>query len=382
VGIAEGRFAASLAARRAKRVAVVERGGAERFVAPFPVATLERRELSDLLVRLGVRTLGELAALPAPAVLARFGVEGVIAHRLARGLDEFPLVVRTPPPELAVVAELESPAESVEEAAFVGKALADELAERLDVAGLACSRVLIRVQTVHGEEHTRSWRFSGELNAAAVAQRVRWQLEGWMGDPGPEQPTGGLSLLAISPEEVHPSRGEQLALWGGSARSARDDQVVRALARVQGLLGPEGVTTAVLAGGRDPVERARVVPWGDPVPPAPTGKLAGSTWPGRLPAPAPAVVHHPPGPARVLDPSGDEVEVTARGLLSGVPATVSVCGGPSETVAGWAGPWPVEGRWWEAGTRRRARLQVCLIGGSAYLLAMSGGSWWVDATYD
>ena len=59
-------------------------------------------ELPDLLARLGIRTLGAFAALPARAVVARFGAPGEAAHRLARGLDERPLAARTPPPDLAV----------------------------------------------------------------------------------------------------------------------------------------------------------------------------------------------------------------------------------------------------------------------------------------
>jgi protein ImuB len=52
-------------------------------------------------------------------------------------------------------------------------------------------------------------------------------------------------------------------------------------------------------------------------------------------------------------------------------------------VAAWAGPWPTEERWWDGqSARRRARVQLCLADGSAHLLALEGGQWWVEATYD
>ena len=90
VGIADGPFAAERAARRG---VVVPAGRERRVPVRLPgVATLGDAELADLLVRLGIRTLGQLAALPAPSVLARFGPAGAVAHRLARGLDERPLV--------------------------------------------------------------------------------------------------------------------------------------------------------------------------------------------------------------------------------------------------------------------------------------------------
>src|SRR5580704_5163472 len=147
VGVADGRFAASLAARSTDTVLVVPPRASAEFLAPVPVAALDRPDLADLLTRLGLTTLGHLAGLPAGAVLARFGPDGAGAHRLARGLDERPLAARTPPPDLAVTAELDPPAERVDVAAFTAKALADELHQRLAHLGLACTMVTIEAET-------------------------------------------------------------------------------------------------------------------------------------------------------------------------------------------------------------------------------------------
>ena len=152
--------------------------------APCPVAALDRPELADLLARLGLTTLGHLAALPAAIVLARFGTDGAVAHRLARGLDERPLAARTPPPDLAVTAELDPPAERVDMAAFVAKALADELHGASPRSGLACTRIAIEAETEHGEHLVRLWRHDGALTAGAIAERVRWQLDGWLSSGG------------------------------------------------------------------------------------------------------------------------------------------------------------------------------------------------------
>ncbi len=184
------------------------------FLAPFPVSVLDRPELADLLARLGLHTLGDLAALPAATVLARFGTDGALAHRLARGLDERPLAARTPPPDLAVTAELDPPAERVDMAAFVAKALADELHQRLAALGLACTRIAIEAETEHGEHLVRLWRHDGALTARAIAERVRWQLDGWLSSGAT---TAGLTLLRLTPDEVKPDHGRQLGFWGGSA---------------------------------------------------------------------------------------------------------------------------------------------------------------------
>lgn len=90
VGVADGLFAAGLAAAVAAdgdgAPTVVPPGDTPRFLAPWPVDVLERPELADLLRRLGIRTLGDFAALPRRHVLARFGADGDRCHRVARGL--------------------------------------------------------------------------------------------------------------------------------------------------------------------------------------------------------------------------------------------------------------------------------------------------------
>src|SRR5690606_30070602 len=84
----------------------------------------------------------------------------------------------------------------------------------------------------------------------------------------------------------------------------------------------------------------------------------------------------------VLDAAGRPVRVDGRGEVSAPPATVATGGQRAEVVA-WAGPWPYDERWWDPGRhRRRARLQVATAGGAAHLLAIEGGRWWVEATYD
>jgi protein ImuB len=94
-GVAPSRFAAVAAATRARvRRPVIVAGGREaarELLATMPVALLRARpglaELPDALERLGVGTLGELAALPPAALADRFGKEGLLAHELAVGGD-------------------------------------------------------------------------------------------------------------------------------------------------------------------------------------------------------------------------------------------------------------------------------------------------------
>ena len=108
IGVADGRAASAIAARRASRsssgVIVVPPGTSTEFVDRLPIAWLRElgeisADLVDLFVRLGLRTLGQLAGLGAGDVLARFGAEGLHAHRLAGGADRRPTAATDPPAE-------------------------------------------------------------------------------------------------------------------------------------------------------------------------------------------------------------------------------------------------------------------------------------------
>jgi protein ImuB len=364
------------------------------------VGAIEQPELADLLVRLGIHTLGALAALPAADVTARFGPAGAHARRLAAGLDPRPPDARRPPPELLVATELDPPALQVEQVAFVARPLAEELVARLTAQALACTRLRVEVETEHDELQRRCWRDEGTLTPLAMAERVRWQLDGWLSSP--RRPTGGISWLRLVPEEVVADQGAQQGFWGG--RSRGDERAGRALARVEGLLGPEAVTVPVRHGGRSPAEQVVRVPAssapGDrprgPSPDHPSARRpqrrrAGpgaarepevQPWPGRIPPPAPAVVHLRPLPAALVDAHDRLVVVSGRGMISATPVAVAIDGRRPEAVVRWAGPWVADERWWDGDARRRrARLQVVTPTG-AHLLALEGGRWWAEATYD
>ena len=85
----------------------------------------------------------------------------------------------------------------------------------------------------------------------------------------------------------------------------------------------------------------------------------------------------------MLDAAGVPVAVSGRGEPSAPPATLSVSVASPTGVVAWAGPWPVEERWWDPpAARRRARFQLVTADGVARLVALESGRWWIEATYD
>jgi protein ImuB len=395
-GIAEGLFAAQLAAWAGApgAVTVVAPGQTREFLAAHPVSVLGSEELAALLPRLGVRTLGEFAALPASEVMSRFGAPGTLAHRLARGLDPRPLAARQVPADLSARAEFDPPAQLAEPVVFAAKALAERMHAGLAARGFACVRVQVTALCADGREITRLWRHDGLLSALAVAERVRWQLAGWQagqdgrragqegcrgsegaGEDGIQG--GGITELRLVPDQLVRDGGRQLGLWGDAVVS---DRVARAALRVQAMLGHGAVTRPVLAGGRGPAEQVTLVPFGDAQEPA---LPADRPWPGRIPVPGPATICRDPLPARITDSSGTAVTVTGRAQVSAPPARVSIDGGPWLAVTAWAGPWPVTERWWQPRlARRRARFQLVTDDGAAWLAAVQNGHWLIEARYD
>jgi protein ImuB len=391
VGIADGRFTSAVAARlAADRPVIVPPRGSAAFLASRPVAWLAEvgeldAELVGLFARLGLARLGDLAALSTGDVLARFGPPGRHAHRLASGSDDRPADAADPPPERRVERTFDDPVIQLDTLVFVGKHLADELVAGLAVEGRVCTRLVVTAETEHGERCERAWYRAAGLSAPAMVERVRWQLDGWANQPGGL--TGGVVLLRLAPDEIRGDDGDQLGLWGG--RSAADERAARAVTRLTGLVGDRAVLVPAWQGGRLPGDRYRWVPAAttDLVDPDDTAerlrpRLDGGPWPGAVPAPSPAVVLSEARPAELVDAAGRPVEVSGRGELSSPPASLAIDGRDPQPVTAWAGPWPLDERWWEPRRHRRlARLQVVTADGAAHLVVAEHRRWWVAAAY-
>ena len=408
VGVADVLAVAVLAARRST---IVPPGGSAEFCAPLPITELardpaisppERAVLTDLLVRLGINTIGAFAALPEIKVATRFGADAVQAHRLARGSAERGVSRRHIPDELTVEQTCDPPLDRVDTAAFAARALADRFHTRLADAGLACIRLAITADTERGARLSRIWRCAKPLTAAATADRLRWQLDGWLtagrtaqpGDlteDGYPQGPGAIVRLTLEPVEAIGAGLIQYGLWGSDGQD--DQRAGWAFARVQGLLGPESVLTPVLSGGRGPADRITLVPWGQEKTAA---RDPSAPWPGALPAPSPTrLALSDPEIVTVLDPAGLPVLFTGRGLLTGSPSWIDQRG-ERQRIDAWAGPWVLDERWWTCAplipgtpgclvnrpTRYLARLQVVTDAGVAMLMRFGADGWQLEGVYD
>jgi protein ImuB len=198
-------FAAALATR--PRRTTIIRGSAREHLAPLPIALLRSRSstapLVSTLERLGIATLGELAALPRAALADRFGAIGIEAHGLVCGEDA--------PPRARVIEEpLEERFDLAEAADGPGlehalDLLIDRLLARPERRGRTLRAATIAARLVDGG----SWRTSVTFREA-LAQPLRMRLAL---APRLALLPAPADLLVLSVERFGPSSAAQRGLF-------------------------------------------------------------------------------------------------------------------------------------------------------------------------
>lgn len=374
IGVADDLFSAEQAARRAELQGwrVIAPGGSAEFLRGLPIEVLQDADLVGVLQRLGLYSLGDLAALPARDVLTRFGAYGAKVHRLASGVDQVQPATRTPPPDLVTEVVFEPALVSVEAVSFSVRRTADEFVAGLAKEGLVCTALRVEAEADDAKRtllSARSWVHSRWFGAADVVDRVHWQLQA---SPAGVLVGAPLGLVRFVPEVVEPSAAHADGLWGGGT----DELIDRGVARVQAMLGYDAVVVPVRQGGRSPADRQLLVPWGERPRAVRSPDLP---WPGSIPSPAPTRVFVEPWATAVVGPGGRPVLLNDRGVLTCAPERFHTGSGGSgwQRVQEWAGPWPVS----EHGSLV-ARIQVVGVDGSAWLMRCDGDRWWTEAAYD
>jgi DNA polymerase-4 len=173
VGVASTKFVAKLASSRAKPdgLLVVPHGAVVQFLHPLPIGALwgvgERTE--EVLTRLGLRTIGDLAASQEATLIAAVGqAAGSHLYALAWGRDERGVTPNEP--ERSIGAE-ETFARDVDDAAIIRRELlrlSERCAARLRASGQVGRTVSIKVRFADFTTITRSRTLSEPTDVARV----------------------------------------------------------------------------------------------------------------------------------------------------------------------------------------------------------------------
>ena len=419
VGVGDSRLAAQIAAH-ASAVAsnsanvfapyVVEPDKTSEWLAPQSVRVLSEfaninRETISLLERLGLNTLHDVCTLSESVLAGRFGELGVELHRLARGDEQYPLAVVPHPPEHLCIEKFDEPVSDQQIIINSVQRMASAFTEYYSVHGSVCVRIIIVFESEAGKRSERLWYRPQGLTTSAIIENAKWQLEAWLASylasdfsgshesHAPENralESYGLVRVQLIADEVRTDTARQLRLWGGSTQT--DETATQAIGRLSELLGSSAVQVAKWQGGRDLLDSYELVSatHAQTIDSASSGdQMTTQKWRGALPNPSPSVVYAEPIQVQINDQSGKLLSVNARHELSASPVVV-IIGSTHYKVNSWAGPWPVEERWWDlARSRRLVRLQlVCekiTADNASQILAMLAilehGEWTVSAIY-
>jgi len=349
VGVAASRLGALAAARLGSGVAVVEPGGDAASLAAAPLSLLTLSEpLAIRLSRWGLRTLGELAALPTAGLFERAGAEGVQAQRLARGEDPRPLASWRPVPAFEETVECEWGLETLEPVVERLSELAARVCGRLGARGLAADGFEWVCRLAGGRAHEGALTPAVPLTeAAAVTGLLRLALEA----RPPRGIVEGLTLRA-RPTRAAPA---QESLTDPSRPSPRF--LAATMNRLVALVGSDRIGAPALLDSHRP----DAVGLGAYAPHKPRA--------GKSPAPVLALRRlRPPAPAAVTLASGRPVAMRSSRLAGRIVAGV--------------GPWRSSGEWWTTRPWLQDEWDVELADGTLCRLAHDGSAWHIAGVYD
>ncbi len=194
LGWAQGKFPSWVAATRAKpgNPVVVPNDQLAEFLKAQRIGALPLEpDTHRRLWQLGLRLLGDLAALPEQAVVSQFGREGLLAWRLAAGAIVEPVIGKETP--LPILASMDFPTPIVDQgiiANTIGK-LTEQALRHPRRTGWRVRSVRVRATLEHGS----SWMTDAVLkdpsaSRAHIAAPLIVKL-------GQSPPTGGVQHLTV-----------------------------------------------------------------------------------------------------------------------------------------------------------------------------------------
>src|SRR5688572_12790926 len=178
--------------------------------------------------RWGVRTLGEVAALPPDEVAARLGQQGARWQRLARGADPRPLLPEIPEERFEQAIDLEWPIEGLEPLSFVLGRLMEPLSAHLERRGRGAAVLHVRLHLVTRTVHERTLLLPTPMREARTLRTLA------LLDLESHPPSAAIDRVCVAVEPT-PARDLQYSLLTRPLPSP--EQLSTLMARLTALMG-------------------------------------------------------------------------------------------------------------------------------------------------
>jgi DNA polymerase-4 len=247
VGVARTKFLAKVASGVAKPdgLLVVPPDGELGFLHPLPVRRLwgVGPVTADKLGHRGIRTVGEVAALPEGLLVAILGrASGRHLHALALGRDPRPVRTGVRRRSMGAQRALGHRDRSAEDLDAIVVGLVDRLGRRLRTAGRVCRTVTLRLRF---DDFTRATRSHTLAQATAGTPAILDAARSLLAASGPMIGSRGLTLIGVTLANLHDDGVVQLPLPFGRAADGTLDGAVD---DVRDRFGSAAITRAVLLG--------------------------------------------------------------------------------------------------------------------------------------
>lgn len=325
------------------------------FLEPLPLAVADPPpDLAPILSAWGLRTLGDLIALPKADIVQRLGPVGLALWERAAGETGRPLRSVAPSRRFEAALDLEHPVQTLEPLLFLLRRFIDRLALELQTAGLVAAELRLELPLEDDTAHTRSFRLPEPTARADLLFRtLHSHLE-------TVQTEAAIAAVRLSIDPTRPL-ARQHGLFDTGLRDPHG--FAETLARAGAIAGSDRVGTP----GCDDTHR-----------------------PDALTLAAPAAVVPPPGPPAPLPPAG----LPLRRFRPPLPANVEMCGPSSTPAYLWTdalhgainearGPWQGSGDWWQRDAHwQREEWDVALAEGGLYRITRTPEGWWLEGEYD
>ena len=257
VGVGSSRFVASVAAEQAEPGCVRRAPDpAAGFLGPLPVdllpvpwATAER------LKRFGLRTLGQIAALPLGSVQAQFGREGARMWELANGTDRRPFVPRVSQETVTAGIDFAIPLGTVESIVAAVDSLLGRVFAAPSMHGRFARVCVLSGEVLSGPRWSKRMVFRAPIGSREHAlPLVRTTLEG-------RPPPGPLEDLRLTLSAITGEGGRQESLFLDVRRQQNLEEAVRQLRERLGVQPPIYHIREVEPWSRMPERRRALVPF-------------------------------------------------------------------------------------------------------------------------
>lgn len=337
------------------RDAVFRVSDEKNFLAPLPLAAADPSpELAAIFAPWGLRTLGDLTALPRDEIVRRFGTGGLALWNRAAGGAPRPLHPVVPAQTFAAAMEFEQAIESLEPLLFVLRRFLDRLTLELRASQHVAAELALTLRLEDETQHARHFRLPEPTADAEILFRaLHTHLESLQ---------TAATIVAVE-LRLTPARPlvRQQDLFATGLRDPHG--FAETLARVSALVGADRVGTPQLEDTHRP-DAVKLIAPHPVIPPVAAPPL-------HPPLGAPLRRFRPPLPATL--------EFTSTARQPSYLHTAAFQG----AITRLRGPWRSSGDWWQS-DRAWSRLEwdITLADGGLYRLLLIGEAWFVEGEYD